>query len=175
MPSPSLSGFGLRVVVDIADLAATNNQNAILTTYSLGSCLGVAIYDPVVKVGALLHAMLPDSTINAAKAASQPAMFIDTGIPSLFRAAYEFQAQKHRLRICVAGGAQMIDTTGFFNIGKRNYEAMMGIFQAHGLRVQAEQVGGLSSRSMYLNVGTGEVLLKISGQQEEFVLCPASS
>jgi chemotaxis protein CheD len=102
-------------------------------------------------------------------------MFIDTGIPSLFRAAYEFHAQKHRLRICVAGGAQMMDTTGFFNIGKRNYEAMMGIFQAHGLHVQAEQVGGLSSRSMYLNVGTGEVRLKISGQQEEFILCPASS
>ena len=173
MPSPTLSGFALRVVVDIADLAATNNQNAILTTYSLGSCLGVAVYDPVVKVGALLHAMLPDSSINEAKAASQPAMFIDTGIPSLFRAAYEFKAQKHRLRICVAGGAQIMDSTGFFNIGKRNYEAMMAIFRDHGLRVQAEQVGGLTSRSMYLNVGTGEVRLKISGQQEEFILCPA--
>lgn len=172
MPAPSLSGFPLRVVVDIADLAATNNQNAVLTTYSLGSCLGVAIYDPVVKVGALLHAMLPDSSINQTKAASQPAMFIDTGIPALFRAAYEFQAQKHRLRICVAGGAQIMDASGFFNIGKRNYEAMTGIFQAHGLRIHAEQVGGLSSRSMYLNVGTGEVRLKVSGQQEEFILCP---
>ena len=162
----------MRVVVDIADLAATNNQNATLTTYSLGSCLGVAIYDPISKVGGLLHAMLPDSTINPAKASSQPAMFIDTGVPALFRAAYEFQAQKHRLRICVAGGAQIMDSTGFFNIGKRNYEAMMGIFQAHGLKVHAAQVGGLSSRSMYLNVATGEVRLKISGQKDEFVLCP---
>ena len=174
MPAPNLTGFEFRVVVDIADFAVTNNQNAILATYSLGSCLGISVYDPVAKVGGLLHVMLPDSQIDSVKAAAQPAMFMDTGIPALFRSAYEFHAQKYRLNICVAGGAQIMDSSGFFSIGKRNYEALTKVCQAHSLRIQAEQVGGLVSRSMYLQVATGEVRLKISGQNKEFVLCPGS-
>jgi chemotaxis protein CheD len=172
MPAPTLSGFEFRVVVDIADLAVTNNQNSILTTYSLGSCLGITIYDPAIRVGGLVHVMLPDSSIDPVKAANLPAMFIDTGVPALFRSSYQFNAQKYRMVVCVAGGAQIMDNSGFFNIGKRNYEALCKVFQAHGLKIHAEQVGGLVSRSMYLNVATGEVRLKISGQEKEFVLCP---
>ncbi len=174
MPAPTLTGFEFRVIVDIADFAVTNNQNATLATYSLGSCLGISIYDPVVRAGGLLHVMLPDSTIDPTKAAAQPAMFMDTGLPALFRSAYEFQAQKYRLIICVAGGAQIMDSSGFFNIGKRNYEALSKVFQAHGLRIHAEQVGGLVSRSMYLKLATGEVRLRVSGQEREFVLYPGT-
>ncbi|HEY1174269.1 MAG TPA: chemotaxis protein CheD [Verrucomicrobiae bacterium] len=171
MPSPSLVGFEHKVVVGIADFAVTNNQNLILSTYSLGSCIGIAIYDPVVRVGGLLHAMLPDSTIDSVKAANQPAMFIDTGIPALFRAAYDLKAEKYRLKIYVAGGAQIMDNSGFFNIGRRNYEAMSAIFAKHGLKPQAEEVGGLVNRTMYLHIATGEVTLKTSGQIKETNLC----
>jgi chemotaxis protein CheD len=90
MPSPSLAalgGFQQRIVVGVGDLAVSNSQAVALATYSLGSCLVVTIYDPVRRVGGLLHFMLPDSSINTAKAAQQPAMFADTGIPALFRAA----------------------------------------------------------------------------------------
>ncbi len=100
----------------------------------------------------------------------KPAMFADTGVPTLFREAYQLQAQKHRMIICVAGGAQVMDTTGFFNIGKRNYEAISNLFRQHNLRIQAEAVGGLVSRSMFLNLATGEVKLKISGQPTDCVL-----
>jgi chemotaxis protein CheD len=113
-------GFERKFVVGVGGLAVSNNQSMILTTYSLGSCLGVTIYDPEIRAGGMLHAMLPDSSINAAKAAEQPAMFIDTGIGALFRAAYELKADKYRMQICVAGGAQFLDKTGFFNIGQRN-------------------------------------------------------
>lgn len=173
MPSPSLSiaGFQQKVVVGIADMAVSNNPNAMLTTYSLGSCVGIAIYDPVARVGGLLHAMLPDSTIDLDKAARKPAMFVDTGIPALFRAAYELRAEKHRVHIYVVGGAQIMDNSGFFNIGKRNYEAVTAIFQRHGLRSVAEEVGGLVNRTMYLNLATGQLNLKVSGQTEEVVLC----
>ena len=111
MPAPSLIGIGFehRVVVGLAELAVSNNPSAVLTTYSLGSCLGVAIYDPVVKVGGLLHAMLPDSSIDPAKAAAQPGMFLDTGLPALLREACGMRADKRRLRIYVAGGAQIMD------------------------------------------------------------------
>lgn len=175
MPSPSLTGFEQRVVVGIAEMAVTNNQSVVLATYSLGSCLGISIYDPVTKVGGLLHIMLPDSNIDASKASVQPAMFVDSGVPALFRAAYQLRAEKYRIIVCVAGGAQVMDTTGFFNIGKRNYEAFRNLLNNNGLRITAEHVGGLSSRSMYLNLATGEVRLKISGQPNELVLCKNST
>lgn len=171
MPSPTLAGFQHKVVVGIADMAVSNNPTVTLSTYSLGSCLGVAIYDPEVRVGGLLHAMLPDSGIDAGKAQTQPAMFINSGIPLLFRSAYQLKADKRRMVISVAGGAQIMDNSGFFNIGRRNYEMLTRIFQEHGLTIVAEHVGGLVSRSMYLDLATGEVRLKISGQTQDHVLC----
>ena len=175
MPAPSLTGFNQKVVVGIAEMAVSNNQNVTLTTYSLGSCLGIAIYDPVVKAGGLLHIMLPDSTIDPAKAAKQPSMFVDTGVPALFRAAYQLHAEKHRMIISVAGGAQIMDAGGFFNIGSRTFDALTRLFAEHGLKIQAEQVGGLVNRTMHLNLATGEVRLKISGQPQEFILCKNST
>jgi chemotaxis protein CheD len=172
MASPTLAGlFEQKVVVGIADLAVSNNPTITLATYSLGSCIGVSIYDPVAKVGGLLHVMLPDSKIDLDKAMRQPAMFMDTGIPALFRAAYQLKAEKYRVQICVAGGAQVMDSSGFFSIGKRNYETLKTILGEHNLKVRAEQVGGMVSRSMYLNLVTGEVKLKVSGQSEDVVLC----
>jgi chemotaxis protein CheD len=71
----------------------------------------------------------------------------------------------------VVGGAQIMDSSGFFNIGRRNYEAVTGIFEKHGLRVSGEQVGGMVNRTVYLNLETGVVTLKISGKTEEIILC----
>ena len=173
MPSPSLNliaGLERKLVVGVGGLAVSNNQNAVLTTYSLGSCLGVTIYDPVARVGGMLHAMLPDSTINEAKAAGQPAMFVDTGVPALFRAAYQLRVEKHRVQICVAGGAQFLDKTGFFNIGQRNYERLTALLREHALLIRAEQVGGLVSRTIELSVKTGQVRLKTSGQTSDVIL-----
>lgn len=173
MPSPSLASiaeFERKLVVGVGGLAVSNNQAMILTTYSLGSCLGVTIYDPVSRAGGMLHAMLPDSSINATKAAEQPAMFVDTGVPALFRAAYALKAEKHRVQICVAGGAQFLDKTGFFNIGQRNYDCLTRLLGQHGLTINAKDVGGLVSRTLQLLLSTGEVRLKISGQSDETIL-----
>lgn len=175
MPPPPLVGFEHRVIVGISDLAVSNNPSVTLTTYSLGSCLAIAIFDPVVRVGGLLHIMLPDSSIDPVKAAAQPGMFVDTGVATLFRAAYQLGAEKQRMRIAVAGGSQIMDTGGFFNIGRRNYEALTQLFHRHGLRIAAEQVGGLVNRTMYLSLATGEVRLKVSGQVAETVLLCGNS
>jgi chemotaxis protein CheD len=74
-----------QIVVGISDLKVSGNAGDILITYALGSCVGVAVYDPVGKVGGLLHFMLPDSSIDETKAKRNPAMFADTGIPLLFK------------------------------------------------------------------------------------------
>jgi chemotaxis protein CheD len=167
---PRPAGFEHKLIVGIAELAVANNPDVTLVTYSLGSCLGVVIYDPVARVAGLLHAMLPDSSIAPQKAAAQPGMFVDTGIPNLFRSAYGLGAQKHRISIIVAGGAQVMDSSGFFNIGKRNVEALYRIVADHGLRVMGEQIGGLVNRTLYFRISTGELRLKISGQPKELVL-----
>ena|ERR1051325_5220751 len=171
----SLGGFEHKVIVGIAEMAVSNNQSVTLSTYSLGSCLGIAIYDPVVKAGGLLHLMLPDSAIDPVKAAKQPAMFVDSGVPALFRATYQLRAEKHRMIISVAGGAQILDNSGFFDIGRRNYEALARLLDAHALRIHAEHVGGLVNRTMYLCLATGEVRLRISGQSQDTVLCKNST
>ncbi len=170
MPSPSLAslaGFESKLVVGVGGLAVSNNESIILTTYSLGSCLGVTIYDPVSRAGGLLHAMLPDSSINPAKAGEQPGMFVDTGISALFRAVYELKGDKYRMQICVAGGAQFLDKSGIFNIGLRNFDCLTRVFTKHGLKIDAQDVGGLVSRTIHLHLSTGEVRMKSSNESQE--------
>jgi chemotaxis protein CheD len=150
----------MNVVVDIADLAVSQDPGAQLITYSLGSCIGVAIYDPVAKVGGLLHYMLPEGAVSPEKAKTNPAMFCDTGVPKLFRAAYELGAVKKRLVVKIAGGSQLLDDKGTFNIGKRNYVALRKIFWKNGVMIDAEDVGGSTSRTMKVDVSTGVVTLK---------------
>jgi chemotaxis protein CheD len=173
VPAPSLSnlGFEHRVVVGLAEMAVSNNPGAVMTTYSLGSCVGVAIYDPVAKVGGLLHAMLPDSRLDPAKAARQPAMFVDTGMFALLQEAMQLRADKRRLRIYVAGGAQIMDDGNVFNIGGRNRAALDAFLSKENLRADAQQVGGCVNRTMYFAIQTGRVTLKVSGLQNEVILC----
>src|SRR5436305_4658403 len=103
------------VVVGVADCRVTSDVSNVLITYALGSCIAVAIYDPVAKVGGLLHFMLPESGIDPEKARTNPYMFADTGIPLLFRRSYQRGAAKQRLVIDIAGGAQVMDEGGVFN------------------------------------------------------------
>jgi chemotaxis protein CheD len=133
-----------------------------LITYALGSCLGIAIHDPVAGVGGLLHIMLPLSTIDPEKASKNPYMFVDTGVPKLFLSCYQAGAQKQRLLIKVAGGASVHgdDNADQFQIGKRNFVMLQKLLWKNGLLVKACDVGGSYSRTMMLDVASGEVTLK---------------
>jgi chemotaxis protein CheD len=153
------------VVVDIADLAVSADPQVTLVTYSLGSCIGVAIWDPQVHVGGLLHYMLPASELSPERARTNPGMFCDTGMPRLFRAAYELGAVKSRLVVKIAGGAQLLDDNGMFNIGKRNYLALRKIFWKNGIMIGAEDVGRSISRTVKLDVGTGVVTVRSRNQE----------
>ena len=151
------------LVVGVADMAVSNDSSAEIVTYSLGSCLGITIYDPVKKIGGLLHIMLPDSKIDPVKAANIPAMFVDTGVPRLFHATYNLGADRSRLVVKVAGGAQLLDQQGIFNIGARNFDALGKLLAQNGLKAHASDVGGLSSRTVRLDLTTGLVTVKTPG------------
>ena len=109
----------MRHVVAVADMKIGRDADLIVT-HALGSCLGLVVYDPVEKVGGLLHAMLPLSKINPDKAKANPYMFVDTGVPALFKALYEIGGQKSRMVIKAAGCGNPLGKNEMFKIGERN-------------------------------------------------------
>ena len=149
----------------VGDLALSANKNTEIVTFALGSCLGVAIHDPVAGVGGLLHLMLPDSGLDPERAGRQPAMFADTGLALLFREAYRRGASKGRLRVVVVGGSQMMDENGYFNIGARNYAAVRRLFWRNNVLISAEHVGGTVNRTLGLDVGSGRAWVKINSNE----------
>lgn len=153
------------LVVDIADFAVSKDADTTLITYSLGSCIGVSIWDPVARVGGMLHYMLPESSLSPDKAKANPAMFCDTGVPRLFRSLYELGAAKKRLIVKVAGGSQLLDENGTFNIGKRNYLALRKLFWKNSVMIDGEDVGGSISRTVRLQVASGQVTVKTRNQE----------
>ena len=153
----------MNVIVGVGDMKVSDNPDVVLITYSLGSCIGVCLYDPLVKVGGLLHYMLPESSIDNSKAKEAPFMFGDTGIPMLFKESYKLGARKNRLRVSVAGGAEILDQQGFFNIGKRNYTLLRKLLWKNNVMIDFEEVGGNVNRTLKLEVGTGATWLKTSG------------
>lgn len=153
-------------VIGVADMAVSNLPGEHLITYSLGSCIAVIIFDPVAKVGGMLHYMLPESSLDPEKAKKNPCMFADTGITRLFRTSYQLGARQENLVVKTVGGAQMLDSNGLFNIGKRNYLAMRKIFWKNNVAVAAEHVGGELNRTVWLEMETGRVVLKVGGEAE---------
>ncbi len=159
--SPTLGSiFSQRVVIGVGDLAVSNNPQVTLSTYALGSCIGVVAYDPVVKAGGILHIMLPDSSISPDKAAGQPAMFADTGLPLLFKSLVGLKADRSRLRLFVAGGASVLAGKDSFKIGERNIRATMDYLGKLGFRFSDPAVGGTINRTIHLQVGNGEMTIK---------------
>ena len=135
-----------------------------LITFSLGSCIGIAIWDGEAKVAGLLHYMLPDAALDKEKAKTNPYMFGSTGIPMLFREAYRLGAVKDRLKVYVVGGSQLMDSGGIFNIGERNYEVVKRLFTKNKIKPETVDIGGAVNRTISVEVGTGKTILKISGQ-----------
>lgn len=154
----------MNIVVGVSDMKVSNEQDAILITYSLGSCIGVTAYDPIARVGGMLHFMLPESELDPAKADRNPSMFADTGIPLLFKSAYALGAKKQRMKVIVVGGSQVLDQQGFFNIGKRNHMAVRKIFWKNNVMVDYEDVGGNGNRTLKLAIRDGKAWVKVSGQ-----------
>jgi len=155
------------LVIGIGDCKVSKDPADVLITHALGSCIAILIHDPVAKVAGLLHYMLPESSLDADKAGRRPFMFADTGIPLLFKSACDLGAVKSRMIVMAAGGAQMLDPNGTFNIGQRNHLAMRKILWKAGVIVHKEEIGGTTSRTVRIDVGSGRVQLKTSGAPEQ--------
>jgi len=160
----AFSGFELpfRYLVGVADMKTASDPRASIVTHSLGSCVAVAVYDPVSRVGGMLHFQLPSSEHNAQKAVENPCMFADTGIPLLMEKVCFHGARKERLKVKLVGGANIMDRHGVFNIGVRNYTEARRVLCRLGVPIAAEDVGGESWRTVELEVGSGRLTVRNS-------------
>lgn len=162
--------FPQRVIVGVGEMCVSDNPAITLSTYALGSCVAVVAYDPVAKAGGMLHMMLPDSKISPDKALAQPAMFVDTGLPLLFRTLGTLNTDVSRLRIFVAGGASVRCADDSFRIGERNVRTTADYLFAQGCIVRQAAVGGTINRTVHLHIGTGEITLKTPTANDSFRL-----
>lgn len=157
----------LGTALSLGEWAVTADANAVLTCVGLGSCIGIAMYDPIARVGAMGHMVLPDST--AARSAPVGAKFVDIAVPLLLGALSAAGAEMRRLKIYLGGGAQVLQAAGAgnsLNIGERNAEAAHQRLAALGLTVTGEDLGGSKGRTMRLTMATGRVTVAASGGPE---------
>lgn len=153
----------MKHVVGLADMKVSATEDDVLVTYALGSCLGITVYDPVARVGGLLHVMLPSADIDPDGAQQNPFKFVDTGVPRLFNECYRAGAVKQRMVVKVAGGARpnAAGAEDHFEIGKRNFIMLRKLFWKNGVLMDATEVGGSDSRTVELEIGSGTVTLKV--------------
>ena len=153
-----------RRVIGIGEMVVSNVTSHVIATHAVGSCIAVCIYDPLAQVAGMLHFLLPESSINAARAERHPAVFADTGIPLLFQTAYGYGLTKERAIVKIVGGAEMPQTaTAGFNTGRRNAIAARNLLWRNGVFTSGEDVGGSHARTVHLAVETGRLQI-FSGQ-----------
>jgi len=149
-----------RVIVNVSDAKISDDPSDVIVTYSLGSCIGVCLYDYERKIGGMLHYQLPDSKINPDRAKENPFMYADSGMKALVDKMISLGANKKRIQVKIAGGAAMDTGPKGFDIGKRNHLAIRKILWKNGMLINSEDVGGSSPRNLYINIENGTVTVR---------------
>ncbi len=154
--------------VGLGEFRVARNSPAMLVCYGLGSCVGVAAWDPVAGVGGMAHVVLPDSALG--HHLEPPGKFADTAVPRLLREMLAAGALQSRLLIKLGGGARMLlrsDRGDRLDIGQRNAEAVLRAVEAAGLRVAGQDLGGNHGRTMQLHLPGGRVTVSTIGRGEK--------
>ena len=153
-----------KITVGIADMKIAQGSG-ILITYALGSCIGLCFHDPRLKLGALLHIMLP---LNMEPGRKNTMKYADTGIRETLRQLEAKGASKSRMTVKIAGGAKMFEVNGgnLGNIGQRNIESVHLILRKEGIRLMAEDVGGTVARTLLFDVVSGQGCIRSYGRQD---------
>ena len=154
---PSLDQVAEKLVVKMAD-HAVGDENHVLATLGLGSCIGIALYDKYSKIGGLVHIMLPENP-----GGKKTVKYADTGIPFLIEELEELGAKKRRISAKIVGGAGMFKSESgdsVMKIGARNIEAVKETLQGESIKIIGSDVGKDYGRSMYFYVDDGRVEVK---------------
>ena len=161
--------MGNVIKVGMADLKIAKAPDS-LTTLGLGSCIGLTLYDPVAKIGGLVHYMLPDST--KLKNNTNIAKFGDTGIKELHRLMIQAGANPRRLVAKIAGGAKMFEVSGLSsvgNVGDRNAEQAKIELRELRMPLVAEDTGLNYGRTVVLDCENGDYIIKAVGRDQKTI------
>lgn len=155
-----------KVRVGISDAKISKNRNDELVTYSLGSCIGVCLYDHTSHIGAMLHYLLPSSNMDTGQRTENPFKYCNTGMNALLEKLESMGVRKSRLKVKLAGGAKSFTVSNNFDIGKRNYMAIRKFLWQNRMFIDAEDVGGSMPRTLKMNVADGSVVIHSKGTQK---------
>jgi len=131
-----------------------------ISTYALGSCIGLVVYDPQARAGGILHIMLPDSKLSPDKAKNYPYMFADTGVRGFFRGLNGLGVKRKTMHVLMAGGASVMNQKDVFRIGERNIAAVKEVLAEFKVTPRYEEVGGMTNRTLHLELSQGTAQLK---------------
>ena len=153
-----------KLTIGIADMKFAQNSGTLIT-YALGSCIGICLYDPVTKVGALVHIMLP---LNMETGRKNPLKYADTGMAKHLRQMESKGASKARIVAKIAGGAKMFEVSAgsIGNIGQRNIESVRMMLKREGITLLKEDVGGTIARTLLFDVATGSACVRCHGRPD---------
>jgi chemotaxis protein CheD len=155
------------ITIDISDMKLSKSRDDILVTYSLGSCVGLTLFDPVAGVGGMIHCMLPLSKIDPEKAKLKPYMFVDTGVAAMLGELYAMGAQRQNLIAKVAGAGSPLGREETFRIGQRNYTILRKFLWKNNILIDKEDVGGSKARTLFLYMKEGKTTVKSEGKEVE--------
>ncbi len=158
------------IKVGMADLKVCTSPDGV-TTLGLGSCVGIAIRDPVTKIGGLAHIMLPDSTAIRGGESNIP-KFADTGIVELVRQMEALGAKRSRMTAKLAGGAMMFafqNKSDLVRVGDRNVEASKKVLAKLQIPILAEDTGETYGRTVIFYPETGDYVIRAVGKPEKVI------
>ncbi|WP_027182741.1 chemotaxis protein CheD [Desulfovibrio inopinatus] len=157
-----------KIVIGISQMGISSSHEDVLVTHSLGSCLGLAAYDPNAKVGAILHCLLPTPQNGRHRENLNPFMFVSSGIPEMMRQLMAKRATKMSLVLKAAGcGRMMRLANNKFDIGAKNFAILAKLFEKNNIRLASKDIGGSIPRTMYLHMDTGRVVISSRGKEWE--------
>ena len=156
---------GSKLVIGIADMKMTQTGQELIT-YALGSCCGICLFDPNVKLAALIHIMLP---LNLETGRKNTMKYADTAIRETLKQMEAKGARRIRISAKVAGGAKMFAVapgSSLGTIGQRNIESVHKVLKAENIRLVAEDVGGTVARTLSFDPATGQATIRSYGKQD---------
>ncbi len=162
-----LLGVKSNITVDISDMKIADKPEDVIVTYSLGSCVGLTLYDPIAGIGGMIHCMLPLSKIDREKAKIKPYMFVDTGVAAMLGQMYAMGAQRQNIIAKVAGAGSPLGKEETFRIGQRNYTILRKFLWKNNILIDKEDVGGSKARTLYLYLKDGRTTVKSEGKEAE--------